>query len=114
MTTFPTPDEDAGYAEQLELPLNDMRAEFPLSDMRVEFLREELDLITDESFGEAIGVQAQTLAVWRSESKGPAYTKLGKGVFYRREDIKRWASLQTIYTNDDPAPEFVPEWRKAA
>jgi hypothetical protein len=32
----------------------------------------------------------KTLAQWRWKGKGPAYVKLGRRVFYRREEIERF------------------------
>ena len=38
-----------------------------------------------------LGVEAQTLAVWRCAGKGPAaYTKIGGRVFYRQHDLDRF------------------------
>ena len=31
-----------------------------------------------------------TLAVWRTEGRGPVYTKAGRNVRYRRADMDRW------------------------
>lgn len=68
-----------------------------------------LDLLSEEQFAAAIGLQQQTLAVWRTEGKGPAYTKVGKSVHYRRSDIARWVDRQVVYTKDDPKPDPKPE-----
>jgi hypothetical protein len=35
-----------------------------------------------------LGVKQWTLQPWRMKARGPAYTKLGKSIFYRVEDIK--------------------------
>jgi hypothetical protein len=32
-------------------------------------------------------VKPQTLAVWRSQNRGPEYLKIGRSVFYRRVGI---------------------------
>ena len=88
MAQEPTTDEIAGTAQQLELPL--LNAPPTIESMKVDWLRRQLDLVPVEDFARAINVTPQTLATWRCEGYGPEYTKLGKSVFYRREDLKVW------------------------
>ena len=87
MTVIATEDEKAGRAEQLELPLD---------DCHLISLRYELDLVSPSDFAAVIGVTEQTLAGWRSSAQGPAYTKTGRTVFYRRGDIRLWLKSQTV------------------
>lgn len=82
MAQSPTTDEQEGRAEQLVLPLDDSN--------KVGWLREQLDLITADDFAQALGIAEQTLAGWRCNKQGPSFVKLGKTVFYRREDLKVW------------------------
>lgn len=105
MAQIKTTEELDGVAEQLTLPYD--------SD-NLAWLREQLDLVTDDDFARALDVEPQTLAVWRTEGKGPAYAKLGKGVFYRRDAIKRWADRRMVYTADDPDPGYAAPERDAA
>lgn len=98
MAIVKTVDEDQGRAEQLELlevpaPISFEEA---LSKRRAEALLHDLDLIEDTVFAAAIGVEPQTLAVWRSEGHGPAYYKLGRKVFYRREALRPWIDSSAV------------------
>lgn len=87
MTTSKTFEELAGTATQLEFPpeVLGLAAEISASNLRA-----ELDLIPDTEFAKAIGVETQSLSAWRSEGYGPDYVKLGRTVFYRRQDLKVW------------------------
>ncbi len=116
MAQSPTTDELAGTAEQLTLTLpelgsTDMGAEFAAvfnqAEARAESLRYELDLIPDDDFATAIRLTPQTLATWRSDGTGPDYVKVGKSVFYRREDIKRWLDkrLNSVLATKAPLKE---------
>ena len=42
---------------------------------------------------ESLGVpySASTLSVWRSQSKGPVFRRVGGMVIYRKADLDRWA-----------------------
>jgi predicted DNA-binding transcriptional regulator AlpA len=91
MATIETEDEIQGTAEQIELPLPEKGY--------------DLDAMTAVEFAQALGVAVNTLAVWRSENTGPAYTKIGKRVFYRHEDVDRWIKRSIVYTKKDPNPD---------
>jgi predicted DNA-binding transcriptional regulator AlpA len=52
--------------------------------------RERLGLITPEELAVALEVTTATLQTWRVQDYGPRYVKLGKGVFYRYEEVKEW------------------------
>lgn len=39
-------------------------------------------------------IKPNTLAQWRSEGKGPAFTKIGNKVFYRLDSIIKWEKEQ--------------------
>lgn len=43
-----------------------------------------------------IGKPPRTLSQWRYLGKGPAYIKAGHAVRYRKADVDRWLSEQTI------------------
>jgi len=45
------------------------------------------------------GIQPQTMAVWRSKRKGPAFTRVGGCIRYRKSALDRWLDSQTV----DPA-----------
>ena len=65
-------------------------------------LRGIVGLITPAELATALGVAEQTLAGWRCTNQGPAFVKLGKGVFYRLADIQSWiaASVTAVVTGD--------------
>ena len=52
------------------------------------------ELIPDPEVEKILHQRPQTLAVWRSEKRGPAYVKIGRRVFYRRSDIAKWLGDQ--------------------
>lgn len=54
------------------------------------------ELFDDNEVAPMMRVLPQTLPVWRSQGKGPAYLKLGRRVFYRRADILAWMEAQVI------------------
>ena len=51
--------------------------------------------ISAKDLAEVLGLAEQTLASWRVEGKGPVFVKAGRRVFYRPEDIERWAQENT-------------------
>ncbi|MBK1724700.1 helix-turn-helix transcriptional regulator [Thiocystis violacea] len=48
------------------------------------------DYLTDDETAAELRVTKRTLARWRAESRGPAWTKVGRSVMYRRAAIARW------------------------
>lgn len=67
-------------------------------------LRGIIGVITPGELAAAIRLSEQTLATWRSAKEGPSYVKLGKGIFYRMEDIQAWvlASITSVVTGGKP------------
>ena len=41
-------------------------------------------------------VKPQTLRVWRSQDKGPAYLKIGNRVFYPGADLNEWLESRLV------------------
>lgn len=41
-------------------------------------------------------ITLKTLANWRSQGDGPAYTKIGGRVMYRMVDVVRWEDSRTL------------------
>lgn len=62
-------------------------------------LRYDLGLLTEEELAAALELQVSTLQTWRSTAAGPHFVKLGKSVFYRRQDIEVWAT-ENLYSPD--------------
>jgi len=49
------------------------------------------------------GLSAKTLERWRVEGRGPAYRKLGRRVFYARDDLVAWANEQKRHSTSGAA-----------
>lgn len=41
-------------------------------------------------------ISARTLANWRSQGNGPAFTKIGGSVMYRIEHLEAWERANTV------------------
>lgn len=48
-----------------------------------------------EAVSRYIGVPIKTLEHWRHTGTGPAYSRLGKHVRYRRADVDSWLEAHT-------------------
>lgn len=59
---------------------------------------EQLGLLSEDELAELIEVKPHTLAVWRTEGKGPDFTRLGKSVFYRQIDVAAWIGANVVVT----------------
>lgn len=53
-------------------------------------LRDKLGLLSDRELADILDLTTDTLQTWRTENKGPAFTHLGKRVFYRLADVQAW------------------------
>lgn len=65
---------------------------------RAATLRSEIDLFSEEELAEVLEVKPPTLATWRAEERGPDYVKLGKSVFYRKQDVLVWINANVVLT----------------
>ena len=52
------------------------------------------ELLTSDEAATLLRQKPATLAAWRSEKKGPAWQKIGRGCFYRRVDIAAYIGSQ--------------------
>jgi hypothetical protein len=52
------------------------------------------DLLTEAEYAMQRGVSVRTVQRERALRKGPAFIKLGKSIFYRREAISAWLLSQ--------------------
>lgn len=50
--------------------------------------------VSEAEFAAAIGKSVRTLRIWRNRRFGPAYTRIGRAIYYREEAIRSW--LQTV------------------
>lgn len=96
MSATPAPDVDLPdpYAEYI--------AEL---DARSLALRDRFGLLSEQDLSSLLGVDLRTLAVWRSQKRGPAVVKLGRGVFYRRADVDAWIAQNVAPTQRTMTPE---------
>ena len=67
---------------------------------RAKQLRFSFDVMSPEDLGEMLGLTTQTLAGWRASNTGPAYSKIGKVIFYLRSDVARWIRNKRIMTTE--------------
>lgn len=51
-------------------------------------------LLGNNLTAEMIGLKHNTLAVWRSQGKGPIYLKIGRKVLYKEADVMAWLEQQ--------------------
>lgn len=61
-------------------------------------LRTQIGLLTQEDVAALCDVTPHTLAMWRSEKKGPSFVKLGRSIFYRRPDVETWVASSVVAT----------------
>jgi len=50
--------------------------------------------ISEHTFAHEIGVTLRTIRSWRQMGEGPAVTRIGKRVFYARDDVRNWLQSQ--------------------
>lgn len=65
---------------------------------RAATLRSAIELFSEEELAEVLEVKTATLATWRAENRGPDYVKLGKSVFYRKQDVLDWINANVVLT----------------
>ena len=63
---------------------------------------DHMGLLTEEEFASLIEVKPHTLAVWRTEGKGPNFARLGKSVFYRLADVQAWVDANVVVATLGP------------
>jgi len=63
-------------------------------------------VIGADKVADLLGLSKSTLAKMRLSGKGPVFSKLGRRVVYRPEDVDAWiASRRFRSTSEYPAPE---------
>jgi hypothetical protein len=62
-------------------------------------LRTGFGLLSPAELAALVDKDERTLAVWRCQKRGPDFVKLGRTVFYRKEDVMDWISLNTVATD---------------
>lgn len=54
------------------------------------------EYIPNRETADELGVDVRTLARWRAEGKGPAYTRIGVKVYYRRSALTEYARANEV------------------
>lgn len=52
------------------------------------------ELIPSAETARLLAVKEQTLAAWRHFGRGPRFCKVGRSIFYRRDDLRAWLGEQ--------------------
>lgn len=55
-----------------------------------EIVIDDQQLLGERLVAEMLGVSLRTLQRWRKQGKGPPSTKIGRKVFYERNDLRKW------------------------
>jgi hypothetical protein len=63
---------------------------------RATYLREKFDILAPEDLAAMIGVDTRTLAVWRAQKRGPDAVRVGRAIFYRRQDVAAWLAINVL------------------
>ena len=67
-------------------------------------------LLNENAVADLLGISTRTLQSWRVKGGGPAYTKLGRAVRYRRVDIDRWIDANvTSSTSEETGRERIAD-----
>ncbi len=63
------------------------------------------DLLNTVEAAELLGIKPSTLRIWRTQSKGPHYQKVGGLVYYKPENVQRWLEAQTRVSTSQKADQ---------
>jgi hypothetical protein len=53
-------------------------------------------MLPEDEAARELKVKPQTLGAWRHRGQGPAFVKIGKLVFYRPSDIRRYVESRVV------------------
>jgi predicted DNA-binding transcriptional regulator AlpA len=76
-------------------------------------LRQKVELLTADELAVMMDVSEHTVEAWRKEGTGPAYTRLGRRVYYPLQSVKEWIDAnknrpkfdEKDTPTDDPLPQ---------
>lgn len=88
------PDKRPSIDEQPEAPPSTSGASGVLEDNFVKKKHNLMDLdefSTEAEVAEVLKISRYTLALWRTQGKGPRFRKFGQAVRYQRDDLIAWA-----------------------
>jgi hypothetical protein len=61
----------------------------------------DTEYLTPESLAKNLGVSVRTLARWHSLRTGPAITRVGRMILYRRESVSEWLRSCELRARED-------------
>lgn len=64
-------------------------------------LRTDFGLMSQDDLSELLSLTKETLREWRRLKQGPSFVRIGKGVFYRRQDVQDWIDQNVIAPKAD-------------
>lgn len=62
-------------------------------------LRDAFALLSPSDLACMIGVDERTVAVWRSQKRGPDFVRLGRAIHYRKADVDDWIEINVVPTD---------------
>lgn len=63
-----------------------------------------LSILNADDASQKLGISKSTLAKMRLDGTGPAYSKLGRRVVYRVEDLEDWVKANRFQSTSDYRP----------
>ena len=63
-----------------------------------------LSILNADDASQKLGISKSTLAKMRLDGTGPAYSKLGRRVVYRAEDLEDWVKANRFQSTSDYRP----------
>ena len=64
-------------------------------------------VVSDVQAAELLGLKPQTLRNWRCQSRGPAYSKIGRRCIYAVQDLESYRAKNRIDPEADGGPAKV-------
>jgi len=65
----------------------------------------KMELLDERAAAEKTGLSVRTHQKMRVQGRGPIFTKLGKRVFYLKEDLEEWIFSGRRRSTSDPGPD---------
>ncbi|CAB4125108.1 Helix-turn-helix domain containing protein [uncultured Caudovirales phage] len=59
-------------------------------------LRTDFGLMSQDDLSALLSLTKETLREWRRLKQGPSFVRIGKGVFYRRQDVQDWINGNVV------------------
>ena len=54
------------------------------------------DVVSERELASELGLTVWALRAWRKRSYGPKHRKIGRGVFYKREDVLDFINARVV------------------